>query len=365
LTSLSALKEKIVRLIEINGPLSISDYMALCLFDPDHGYYTTREPFGASGDFITAPEISQMFGELVAVWLLAAWQANGRPFPVTLAEIGPGRGTLMKDMLRVLGRLDPEFSVTARVAMIEPSPRLTKIQKATLGEAVGPVEWHASIDALTDGPLLIVGNEFFDAIPIRQYLKASGRWVERAVGFDDDGNLVFAAKPGAPDPSLLPPDAVTALEGAIVELAPARSALMEQIAARIAAKGGAALFFDYGASRPAVGDTLQALSRHAYADPLVEPGMADLTAHVDFAALGEAAKMHGLDVHLLTQGEFLLGMGLLERAGQLGTNVDQPTRKRLQGEVERLAGTDGMGTLFKALAAVPRGMRLPPFSRSD
>lgn len=366
LTPLSGLREKIVRLIEVNGPLSIADYMALCLFDPEHGYYTTREPFGTSGDFITAPEISQMFGELVAVWLLTAWRAIGRPLPVTLAEIGPGRGTLMKDMLRTLGRLDSEFVGKALIAMIEASPRLVTVQKATLGERAGALEWHTSIDSLADGPLLIVGNELFDAIPIRQYVKAGGgRWMERAVGFDDAGDLVFAAKPGAPDPSLLPPDAAAAAEGSIVEIAPVRSALMEQIAARIAQNGGAALFFDYGYSKPATGDTLQALSSHTYADPLAEPGKADLTAHVDFSALADIAKTYGLDAHLLTQGDFLLGMGLLERAGQLGAHAGQQTRKRLQGEVDRLAGSDGMGTLFKALAVMPRGTLVPPFPRSD
>jgi SAM-dependent MidA family methyltransferase len=365
LTPLADLKDRIVRLIEAGGPLSIADYMALCLFDPEHGYYTTHEPFGVSGDFITAPEVSQMFGELVAVWLLTAWRTLGQPLPVTLAEIGPGRGTLMSDVLRTLRRLDPGLSGKTRVAMIETSPRLVDIQKATLGERAGQVEWHDLIDSLPRESLLIVGNELFDAIPIRQYVKTGGRWLERAVGVDETGDLTFTARPGAPDPAFLPPDAGEAPDGAIVEIAPARTALMDAIAARIAESGGAALFFDYGYSKPAVGDTLQALKRHAYADPLAEPGRVDLTAHVDFAALVETAKANGLGAHLLTQGEFLLGMGLLERAGQLGAKADQAMRKRLRDEVDRLAGTDAMGALFKVLAVMPRGTVLPPFSPSD
>jgi len=362
---LPGLRERIVGLIETNGPLPIADYMALCLFDAEAGYYMTREPFGVSGDFTTAPEVSQMFGELVAVWLLSAWRAVGRPLPVTLAEIGPGRGTLMKDMLRVVDRLDPEFSGRARIAMIETSPRLAAVQKATLGNRASRIEWHETAASLPREPLLIVGNELFDAIPIRQYVKAGRKWLERAVGLDEGGSLVFTARPGAPDPALLPLDAADAPDGAIVELAPARIALMEAIAERIAADGGAALFVDYGYSRPAVGDTLQALSRHAHADPLAEPGRADLTAHVDFAALAETAKANRLDAHLLTQGAFLLGVGLLERAGSLGASADRAARRRLQGEVDRLAGPDGMGTLFKVLAVVPRGTVLPPFSRAD
>jgi SAM-dependent MidA family methyltransferase len=358
---LVGLRDRIVRLIEANGPLSVADYMALCLFDPTDGYYTTREPFGVSGDFTTAPEVSQMFGELVAVWLLTTWRALGRPSPVTLSEIGPGRGTLMKDMLRALGRLDPDLSSSASVAMIETSPRLVAIQKATLGDRADRVEWHDTIDTLPRRPLLIVANELFDAIPIRQFVKTGGRWMERAVGLDETGELMFTVRPGAPDPTLLPPDAASAPDGAVAELSPARAALMEKIAERVAGDGAAALLIDYGYLKPAFGDTLQALSLHAYADPLAEPGKADLTAHVDFSALAEIAKAHGLDAHFLPQGEFLLRMGLLERAGQLGASADTAMRRKLQSEVDRLAGSDGMGTLFKVLAIGPRGTQLPVF----
>jgi SAM-dependent MidA family methyltransferase len=284
---------------------------------------------------------------------------------VTLAEIGPGRGTMMTDMLRTLERIDPGFAGKARIAMVETSPRLAGIQRTTLGDRADAIEWHGSIATLPAGALLVVGNELFDAIPIRQYVKAGGRWRERGVGLDETGNLTFATAAGSLDPALLPPDAASAPEGAIAETAPARTALMDAIAERIAADGGVGLFMDYGYLKPALGDTLQALKAHAYVDPLAEPGKADLTAHVDFFSLAQTAKAHGLDAHLATQGAFLLGTGLIERAGKLGARADAATRRRLQGEAERLAGPEGMGTLFKVLAVAPRGVPLPPFGGSD
>jgi SAM-dependent MidA family methyltransferase len=361
LIAVTDLKDKIVALIEANGPLSVADYMALCLYDPEHGYYTTREPFGVSGDFTTAPEVSQMFGELIAVWLISAWHIIGRPQPVTLAEIGPGRGTLMNDMLRALDRLDPGLAGNARIALIETSPRLVAVQKATLAQRGPRIDWHASIDTLPQMPLLIVGNELFDALPIRQYVKVGPRWHERAVGLDAGGQLTFVAAAGTLDPAFLPPDAAFAPEGAIAEVAPARTALMEAIAERIAGHGGVGLFIDYGYLQPAIGDTLQAVSRHIYAEPLAEPGKADLTAHVDFFALAQSAKLFGLDTRMTTQGSFLRGTGLVERAGQLGAKADPATRRRLQDEVDRLAGSDTMGALFKVLAIMPRGTVLPAF----
>jgi SAM-dependent MidA family methyltransferase len=285
--------------------------------------------------------------------------------PVIVAEIGPGRGTLMKDVLRTLSRLDESFAAKADFSMIETSPRLVDIQKETLGAAGARVRWHKTVDSLAPQPLLIVGNELFDAVPIRQYVRAGGEWRERAVGLDLKGNLAFVAGAGAPDPSLLPPDAQNAPEGAIAEIAPARTALMVTIAERIRVNGGAGLFFDYGYTSPAVGDTLQALRKHQHDDVLANPGEADLTSHVDFSALAAAALRKDLDARTMTQGNFLMSMGLLERAGRLGANADLETRERLSGEVERLAGPDQMGNLFKALAIVPYGTAIPPFSPSD
>lgn len=356
---MTALKTRIAGLIAASGPISVADYMALCLFDPADGYYTTREPFGAEGDFTTAPEVSQMFGELVAVWLYAAWQASARPAGAMLAEIGPGRGTLMKDVLRVLAKLDAAFVAGASIALVETSPRLREVQKQTLADNGIRIEWHETVSTLPDAPLFIVGNELFDAIPTRQFAKIGAAWHERAVGLNDAGELAFVAGPATIEPSLLPADAATAADGAIFEFAPARSGTMEAISEHIAASGGAGLFFDYGHLEPGIGDTLQALRKHQYDDVLAYPGEADLTSHVDFAALAMAARTNGLDTHLATQGEFLLAMGLLERAGKLGANADAAGREKISVEVERLAGPDAMGTLFKVLAVAPRGTRIP------
>lgn len=349
---MTPLAERVARLIEASGPIGVADYMMLCLFDPAYGYYTTREPFGAGGDFTTAPEISQMFGELIGVWTYQAWQSAGKPDPIVIAEIGPGRGTLMKDLLRTLGKLDPSLARSARFALVETSPRLTEIQKQTLGNTSARIEWHTSVETIPPHPLILVGNELFDALPIRQYVKTPAGWRERVVGLDKDGGLALMAGPGAPDEALLPPDAVTAPEGAIVELAPARTALMETIGHRLAGHGGAALFIDYGHAEPGIGDTLQALRRHEHDDVLAHPGEADLTAHVDFAPLAAVARLQGLTTSVTTQGDFLLRMGLLERAGALGASGDETLRDKLRSEVERLAGpgaTGGMGELFKVL----------------
>ena len=358
---MTALKERLARLIATAGPISVSDYMASCLFDPEAGYYTTREPFGAAGDFTTAPEISQMFGELVAVWAYSAWAALDRPMPMVLAEIGPGRGTLMADMLRTLDRLDTGFVTRARVALIEASPRLAALQKERLSSGRGRPTWFAEIGALPAMPLVIVGNELFDALPVRQFVKTGQGWRERMVGLDGDGALRFMAGAAGIDPALLPHGASEAPEGTIFEIAPAREALMTEMSARIVRDGGAALFIDYGHLRPGLGDTLQAVRRHAYDDVLAHPGEADLTSHVDFFALARVAQAHGLDARTATQGQFLTGLGLLERAGALGAAADEATRERLRGEVERLAGPEAMGDLFKVLCVARKGTMLPPF----
>jgi len=359
---MTALKERIATLIAANGPLSVADYMAICLFDPQHGYYTSREPFGLHGDFTTAPEISQMFGELVGVWIGSAWEALGRPQPVAIAEIGPGRGTLMKDVLRTLGRLTPALHSGACFAMIETSPRLTAIQKKTLGHDSARIKWHSRLETLPPMPLIIVGNEIFDAIPTRQFVLTANHWRERAVGLDEAGGLQFVATATSLDPSLLPRKAA---EGDIFEFAPARTALMEWIAEPIAAHGGAGLFIDYGYLTHGIGDTLQALRQHRYEDVLASPGEADLTSHVDFAALAGAARSKGLEAWSTTQGDFLLRMGLLERAGRLGSGAGPERQEAIRGEVERLAGPDAMGNLFKVLAITPPGLKLAPFLDAD
>jgi len=362
---MTALRDKIAGQIAAAGPIGVADYMALCLFDPEHGYYTTREPFGAAGDFTTAPEISQMFGELVAVWLYDAWTISGRLQGAVLAEIGPGRGTLMKDIVRTLHQLNPGFVRQTRFDLVETSPRLREVQRSTLADSLPDFAWHDAVASLPDGPLFIVGNELFDAVPVRQFVRTAGGWRERVVGADETGALQFMAGAAGLDPALLPAGAATASQGAVVEIAPVREALMETIAERIALNGGAGLFFDYGYAEPGVGDTLQALRRHEFDEVLAHPGEADLTAHVDFSRLAQAAERHGLAARMMTQGDFLIEMGLLQRAGSLGMGKAEAVQERLRGEVERLAGPEEMGTLFKALAILPSGLDVPPFPRAD
>ncbi len=359
---MSELKRKIARLIEAAGPISVADYMSLCLLDPEHGYYTTREPFGEKGDFITAPEVSQMFGELVAVWLYSAWKACGAPANPVLAEIGPGRGTMMADMLRALERLDPAFQSSAKVVLIEASARLSKVQRNTLGQGAENCTWIADVGDLPEGPLFITGNELFDALPVRQYVKTAQGWRERMIGLDDKEQLAFVAGAGSLETSLLPEGADNAREGAIVEIAPARTAMMQRIAEVLARRGGAGLFPDYGYEKPAIGDTLQALRDHEYDDVLAHPGEADITAHVDFHALKQAAKSHGLSARTMSQGDFLLGLGLLERAGRLGAGRSHGEQEAIREAVERLAGPETMGELFRVLAVTPSTVTVPPFT---
>jgi SAM-dependent MidA family methyltransferase len=343
------LGERLAGLIVAAGPISVADYMAACLFDPQHGYYTTREPFGAQGDFVTAPEVSQMFGELVAVRLLDMWEAAGRPAAPVVAEIGPGRGTLMRDTVRTLGQLAPGLVRTARFELVETSPRLREVQKATLAESLPDFRWHETVATLPDGPLFMIGNELFDAIPVRQFVRTRAGWRERVVALDETGSLQFAAGFAGIDAGLLPAGADASPEGAIFEAAPAREALMDEIAARIAARGGGVLFFDYGHLEPGLGDTLQALRRHAFDDPLAHPGEADLTSHVDFNALARVARSHGLSVSLHEQGQWLLDMGLLARAGSLGHGKSEAEQSAIADAVERLASPDQMGRLFKVM----------------
>jgi len=358
---MNPLREKIAGLIRATGPISVADYMAICLFDPDHGYYTTREPFGVKGDFVTAPEVSQMFGELTAVWLVQAWETSGKPLPATIAEIGPGRGTLMKDLALTIRRIAPNLAAGAAFALVEASPRLTAVQQETLRDAGFSFSWHATIETLSDVPLFVVGNEIFDALPFRQFVKQDGKWLERAIGLDTDEALQFGIGAATLSGDALPPEAKNAPDGSIFEIAPVREALMAAIAARIATNGGVGLFFDYGHLAPGLGDTFQAVRKHQSESVLDNPGEADLTSHVDFAALAAVARSQGLATHLSTQGEFLLGMGLLERAGRLGQAADDASRAKITAEVERLAGPDQMGNLFKVLAILPSGLAVPPF----
>ncbi|HXV29622.1 MAG TPA: SAM-dependent methyltransferase, partial [Sinorhizobium sp.] len=227
------LADKIKALIRANGPISVTDYFSLCLADPEHGYYRVREPFGVDGDFTTAPEISQLFGEMIGIFLVHAWQQHGSPEPAIIAEIGPGRGTMMSDILRVIRRLAPDLYHAAEVHLVETSERLRDVQAATLSDHDGKIHWHQSFDSLPAGFLLIAANELFDAIPIRQFVRTAQGFRERMVGLDAEDELTFAAGVAGIDPSLLPTPAQSVAEGTIFEIAPARDAVMAALCERL------------------------------------------------------------------------------------------------------------------------------------
>jgi NADH dehydrogenase [ubiquinone] 1 alpha subcomplex assembly factor 7 len=322
------------------------------LHDPTLGYYATHDPIGAGGDFITAPEISQMFGELLGLWCVQAWRDQGSPSPVRLVELGPGRGTLMADALRA-ARLDPEFLASIEVVLLEASVGLRKQQAAILETArcPAPVRWVDHLDeTLSDRPLFLLANEFFDALPIRQAVLTERGWCERMVVVDGQGNLALAASPVA-TMLAIPSERGLPEAGAIYETSPAGEAVVAQIAAVIANKGGAALIVDYGyGADSGFAETLQAVAEHKFANVLDNPGEADLSAHVDFAALARVAVEAGAKTYgPVDQGEFLRGLGIVSRAERLSRNHLQSVERQLN----RLVGAEEMGTLFKALAIVP------------
>ena len=330
--------------IRAEGPMALDDYMRLCLMHPQHGYYSTRDPFGTQGDFTTAPEISQMFGELVGLAIAQAWLDQGTPTPFTLAELGPGRGTLMADVLRATARV-PGFRQAAQLALVEVSPHLRGVQRDRLGEVL-----HLDSAAdLPQAPLFLIANEFFDALPIRQLQRTRRGWAERMVTLDDAGALVLALGPPRP----LPLDGP---EGEIRELCPEGAAIMATVAERIACHGGAAIVIDYG-TWDGHGDSLQALRAHAYDDPLAHPGEADLTAHVDFAPLAAAAIRAGAAASLPEpQGAWLKSLGIEARAARLAAAGDAGAAEAL----DRLTAPGRMGHLFKAMAVWPKDSLPPP-----
>jgi NADH dehydrogenase [ubiquinone] 1 alpha subcomplex assembly factor 7 len=350
------------RRIGREGPLTVAAFMEEALLNPAHGYYPTRDPFGLRGDFVTAPEISQMFGELIGAWCAVVWQGLGRPDPVHLVELGPGRGTLMADLLRA-ARTAPGFNAAARVHLVEISPALRACQRAALeGAPLGaPPAWHDGFAAVPDGPLLVIANEFFDALPIRQFQRAEGAWRERLVDLDDEGNLHFVLSPPTPAEVLIPRELRDAPDGAVVEVSPTAISLVHAVAARIARDRGAALIIDYGHPESAFGDTLQAVKGHAPHEVLADPGDADLTAHVDFAALARAAREAGAAVFgPIAQGTFLARLGLAERAQVLSATATATQADAIAAAARRLTDVAAMGALFKVLALMPPGHTTPP-----
>jgi len=344
----------LMRRIALAGPITVAEFMAETLGHPVHGYYQRRDPLGRAGDFITAPEISQMFGELIGLWCVEVWHLMGRPDPYRLVELGPGRGTLMSDALRA-ARIRPAFAAAMRLHLVETSPYLRERQAAALSGH--HPQWHASFAEVPDGPMLLVANEFFDALPVHQFELRPEGWRERVVASEGD-SLFFAWTEPGPSFALL---SDRQRRGPQAEVSPAALGLASEIGRRLARCGGAALVIDYGPGRSLPGESLQAVRRHVPVDPLAEPGEADLSAHVDFAALARAAEAAGaLAYGPLPQGELLLRLGLAARAESLLARATPEQAREIAAARRRLLDAREMGTLFKALALTAPGLPIPP-----
>ena len=352
---MSALAEEMRERIRRDGPISVATYMELCLNHPTHGYYRRGQPIGAGGDFITAPEVSQMFGELIGLWCAAVWQSMGRPQRVNLVELGPGRGTLLADALRA-GRTVPAFRAAIDLHLVETNESLRAEQAAVLADS--RPTWHERFETVPPGPVLVVANEFFDALPIRQFERIDDTWQERVVTLAPSSQgLCFAAT----DSVSVEAGLGCAPSGAILERAPAREALAGTLAARIVAGCGAALIVDYGHEQPGFGDTLQAVKRHRRHGVLDEPGTADLTAHVDFSSLAVSARQAGADVFgPVPQGNLLRALGIEARAVRLRQSANAEQAAEIDAAVRRLTGAHGMGALFKAMAITHPALGAPP-----
>jgi NADH dehydrogenase [ubiquinone] 1 alpha subcomplex assembly factor 7 len=358
----SALFDAIAGRIRRRGPISVAEYMELALAHPVHGYYRTRDPLGREGDFITAPEISQIFGELIGLWCTDTWERMGAPDPVMLVELGPGRGTLMADALRA-AEVRPAFRRALRVHLVETSPVLRDAQRKNLGDAPS---WHESLKTLPHGPLLAVANEVFDALPVHQFVRTEHGWRERIVQLDPSGDgLSFAlARRETKTHRLIPARLATAPVGGQWESSPAALDIAGQLARRVVEDGGAALVVDYGHVLGGTGETLQAVRGHSRHEPLAEPGTADLTTHVDFGALADAAADAGAVCHgPVTQRAFLRALGLERRLSKLLASATGTQAPLVESGARRLIEPGGMGTLFKALAlADPKLSDLAGFS---
>lgn len=336
--------------------------MALALGHPEHGYYRRADPLGQAGDFITAPEISQMFGELIGLWCAEVWRLMGAPGAFNLVELGPGRGTLMADALRATNVL-PGFDAGAALHLIETSPALRRKQETAL--AGRPATWHDDFGSVPAGPAILIANEFFDALPVHQFVRTDEGWRERIVVLADDADdarFAFALNRDRSPAEVLIPDVLraTAPAGSVVEVCPAAISTMTAIAERLAQHGGAALVVDYGHTAPGAGETLQAVRRHDFHDILESPGSADLTAHVDFSALAAAAHPHAAVHGPATQGDFLRNLGIELRAGQLRQRATEAQRRDIDTALRRLIDPAEMGTLFKVLAVGDRDLAAPP-----
>ncbi len=363
MTQMGPLEADIRRRIALAGPMPVGEYMALCLSHPQYGYYTSGDPIGARGDFITAPEVSQMFGELIGLWMTAVWQQMGAPENVRIVELGPGRGTLLKDALRA-ATVVPKFRAAAVLHLVEINPVLQAQQERALEPLGVPMFWHPALADVPGGPAIIIANEFFDALPVNQAVKQLYGWHERQIAIDRDAKFVFDIAP-TPLPRfdrLLPPAVRQAPEDAIFEWRSGTVAM--ELGRRLARDGGAALVIDYGHDESAVGDTLQAVAGHTYVDPLTAPGSVDLTAHVDFQALTHAVEAMGPQAYgPVTQSVFLRRLGIEARAETLKAGAARTTRTEIDAALARLIGTGraDMGALFKVIVFAQPKLGTPGF----
>jgi SAM-dependent MidA family methyltransferase len=361
------LEAEIRRLIGIAGPMPVAEYMRLCLTHPQHGYYVNRDPLGAGGDFVTSPEISQMFGELIGLWMGAVWEQMGAPENVRVVELGPGRGTLMHDALRA-ARIVEGFRNALVVHLVEISPALQQVQQRMLEGLEVPILWHTALEEVPPGPSIIVANEFVDALPVHQAVKQADGWHERAIDIAPDGALtiVAAREPMPHFEAALPRALRQAPDGAIFEW---RADSLALELGRRTRDQGAALIIDYGHAQYGLGDTLQAVAGHSFTDPLRAPGNADLTAHVDFEAIGQCAESMGARIHgPIRQRDLFLRLGIVQRASALKANVSTQKAAEIDVALARLIaeGARGMGDLFKAIGiAAPRLGPLPGFEEAS
>ena len=346
----------LLRRIKRTGPMTVAEYMAEALHHQSGGYYADGDPFGAAGDFITAPEISQMFGELLGLWTLSAWIANGAPEPACLVELGPGRGTLMADMVRSIGGV-VDVSEVFQIHMVETNPSLRRIQADTLAP-LKPV-WHNDVSSLPEQPWFLVANEFLDALPMHQLRWTEGAWRECLVVPDAAGTgLAWGVERSeSPLAALLPAQTrQSPIDGAMAELSLAANAIVTGIAHHVVRHGGAALIIDYGSERFGAGDSLQAVRHHQPVEVLRDPGLADLSSHVDFSQIREACRAAGADfAGPVEQGRFLIDLGIEERAGALSRGATLGQRRDIESALRRLIGSAEMGTLFKVAGLLPPG----------
>ena len=340
-----------------NGPMPVAKFMELALGHPEHGYYMSRDPFGAAGDFVTAPEISQMFGELLGLWAAITWQKIGSPEILNLVECGPGRGTLMNDFLRA-AKLVPGFHRAIDIHLVEISATMRALQKTNLPDYTP--RWHNAIATVPAGPLIVIANEFLDALPIDQWVMTDSGWAERCVDIGPDG-LVFVT--GAPLPEARSARAPAGTAGDIFETCPAALGFVDDLATRLNSCAGAALLIDYGHLKSTTGETLQAVQNHNFADPLSDPGEADLTAHVDFDAISHRLTSGGITTNgPITQASFLDAIGIRERTEQLLQNASADVHAEVSAATTRLTDPAQMGELFKVMVATsPEIPRLAGF----